>query len=158
MTDNESTAKPQPSPAPQDKGGLKIGLTKGDDFLAWWSQGLTLGLVRWDGTILQGPDVKRFADWWVHGFTLGFLTVQKPNVIEMGDNILEHIARAFTLSLVTVGGEPTTLQMEVPHEPAKRNVQRPSGRERGPGWHHESRRHSEAYTRGREAKRRRSGP
>jgi len=86
-----------------------VGLTTKEDFLKWWSQGLSLGLIKTDGNVWQGPDSQRFLDWWAHGFTLGILKSKKPYV-EKGGNILNYIARAFTLSILDVkGGKPTVM-------------------------------------------------
>jgi hypothetical protein len=116
---------------------VKLGLTSREDFLEWWTQGLTLGLIRYDGKILERPDVKRFGDWWVHGFTLGIITVQQPNIVEKGNNILDHIARMLSLSLVTTGGTPTTLAKK--HE---------KGSAHRRGWPNDNERHAEAALKG----------
>jgi hypothetical protein len=81
--------------------------TKSEEFMRWFTQGITLGLVRYDGTVLEWPDAKRFVDWWLHAYTLGIVKTEKPIGIEKGASILDYIARRFTIGLVGYGGEPT---------------------------------------------------
>jgi hypothetical protein len=88
-----------------------IGLASPEDFIAWWSQGLSLGLIKADGKVVQGPSWGRFADWWTHGMTLGIIAVEPELAIEDVDNILDYIVRSFTLGLVSTGGKPSILQM-----------------------------------------------
>jgi len=89
--------------------GSGVGLTTKEDFLKWWSQGLSLGLIKTDGKVWQGPDSQRFLDWWAHGFTLGIVKSKKPH-IEQGESIMNYIARALTLSLLDLKGrKPTVL-------------------------------------------------
>jgi len=89
-----------------------IGLASMEDFLRWWSQGLSLGLIKWDGTVLKGPGFERFGDWFAHGITWGIVSIRPGLKIESGENIIDYIARSFTLGLVTTGGSPTVLQKE----------------------------------------------
>ena len=79
-----------------------ISLTNLQDLLKWWSQGLTLGLVRWDGKLLEGPSAKRFINWWTNGLSLGIINVNPP-AINKGENILDHIARMLTLGVISTG-------------------------------------------------------
>jgi hypothetical protein len=90
-------ANPEPA-----KGGIPVKLTEGRNFLQWWSQGLTLGLIRWDGKVLEKPSAKRFVNWWTNGLTLGIVNVD-PLQINKGANIIDYIARMLTLGLVSTG-------------------------------------------------------
>ena len=87
-----------------------IELTKMDDFIKWWSQGLSLGLIKYDGTTVKGPNWNRFSDWWLHGMSLGIISNQPGLKIETGENIIDYIARNYTLGLITTGGKPSVLQ------------------------------------------------
>jgi hypothetical protein len=96
----------------KDPRGLHI--ASKEEVLKWWSQGLSLGLIRWDGEILQWPDVKRWSNWWLHGFTLGILKVEKPIGIEPGNSIVDMFARGWSLGIAAYGDKPTSILTENP--------------------------------------------
>jgi hypothetical protein len=96
----------------KDPKGLHI--ASKEEVLKWWSQGLSLGLIRWDGKILQWPDAKRWANWWLHGFTLGVLKVEKPIGIEPGQSIVDLFARCWSLGIASYGDKPTSILTENP--------------------------------------------
>jgi len=83
------------------KDDFPIGVTGIDDFLKWWSYGLTLGLIRWDGKVVEPITAKKFINWWTSGFTLGFLKVEDPLTIDTLDNVGDFLARALSLGLLT---------------------------------------------------------
>lgn len=87
-----------------------IGITSGEDFLKWWSQGLSLGLIRVDGTVVDWPDWGRWTDWWSHGLLLGIVSTTPNMHLESGENIIDYLVRSFTLGLITTGGKPSVLQ------------------------------------------------
>lgn len=101
--------KPKPAEKPKaekkNPGGIRIATQ--EEFLRWWTQGLTLGLIRYDGVVLDGPDVKRFADWWLHGYTYGIVKTEKPIGLEKGGSIIDYLARSFTLGIVGFGDDPS---------------------------------------------------
>jgi hypothetical protein len=89
-------------PTKLSKRNPQVGLTNIPDLLKWWSQGLSLGLIRFDGKVLEGPDAKRFLNWWSNGLTLGIVNLNPPQ-INKGENILDHIVRIPTAGLISTG-------------------------------------------------------
>jgi len=96
-----------------------IGITEPEDFFRWWSQGLSLGLIRHDGKVLEGPDTKRFLNWWVQGFTLGIVKVKDPMEISNLDEILDRLARTFTLGIAAWKRDKTSTLKDNPRRPTK---------------------------------------
>jgi len=87
---------------PEGDKKLPVDLSKKEEFLSWWSQGLSLGLIKYDGEVLEGPESSRFANWWAHGLSLGIVKVDDKDVkVEKGRNITDHLARIFTLGIVS---------------------------------------------------------
>jgi hypothetical protein len=98
-----------------------IGVTSGEDFLKWWSQGLSLGLIRLDGTVVDWPDWGRWTDWWSHGLLLGIVSTTPNLHLESGENIIDYLVRRFTLGFITTGGKPSVLQKKA-NEMAKQEI------------------------------------
>jgi hypothetical protein len=98
-----------------------IGITSAEDFLKWWSQGVSLGLIRVDGNVVDGPDLGRWTDWWSHGLLLGIVSTKPDLHLESGENIIDYIVRSLTLGFISTGGKPTILQKEA-NDMAKQGI------------------------------------